>query len=72
MHFNTVSGKLNLAKDDIDYHFSSARFYETGVDDFGILNNSFKIFDKAKVSWRHELRRKVSAKKRNKASYLFS
>ena len=45
IHFNPVSGKWNLAKDDIDYHFSSARFYETGVDDFGILNNIFKIFD---------------------------
>ena len=45
IHFNLVSGKWNLAKDNIDYHFSSARFYETGDDDFGFLNNIFKIFD---------------------------
>lgn len=45
IHFNPVSGKWNLAKDDIDYHFSSARFYETGVDDFGFLKNIFTIFD---------------------------
>ena len=44
-HFNPVSGKWNLAKDDLDYHFSSARFYEKGVDDFGFLKNIFKIFD---------------------------
>ena len=45
IHFNPVSRKWNLAKDDIDYHFSSARFYETSVDDFGFLKNIFKIFD---------------------------
>jgi len=45
IHFNPVSGKWNLAKDDMDYHFSSARFYETGVDDFGFLKNIFTIFD---------------------------
>ena len=45
IHFNPVSGKWNLAKDDIDYHFSSARFYETGLDDFGFLKNIFTIFD---------------------------
>ena len=36
-----VSGKWNLAKDYLDYHYSSARFYETGVDEFGFLNNLF-------------------------------
>ena len=45
IHFNPVSGKWNLAKDDIDYYFSSARFYETSVDDFGFLKNIFTIFD---------------------------
>ena len=45
IHFNPVSGKWNLAKDDLDYHFSSARFYEKGVDDFGFLKNIFTIFD---------------------------
>jgi REP element-mobilizing transposase RayT len=45
IHFNPVSGKWNLAKDYLDY-YSSARFYETVVDDpiaigFGFLNNRF-------------------------------
>lgn len=32
-------------KDDIDYLYSSARFYETGVDDFGFLSNIYAVFD---------------------------
>jgi putative transposase len=35
IHFNPLSGKWLLAKDDLSYHFSSARFYENGVDEFG-------------------------------------
>ncbi len=34
-----------LAKDDINYYYSSARFYETGVDDFGFLKDIFLLFD---------------------------
>jgi hypothetical protein len=34
-----------LAKDDLNYHFSSARFYESGMDEFGFLNNIFTMFD---------------------------
>jgi REP element-mobilizing transposase RayT len=41
IHFNPVSGKWNLAKDYMHYRYSSARFYETGVDDFGFLYNLF-------------------------------
>jgi hypothetical protein len=41
IHFNPVSGKWNLAKDYLDYYYSSAGFYETGVDEFGFLNNLF-------------------------------
>ncbi len=41
IHFNPVSGKWNLAKDYLEYNYSSARFYETGVDDFGFLSNLF-------------------------------
>ena len=29
IHFNPVSGKWKLAKDDLDYYYSSVRFYET-------------------------------------------
>ncbi len=45
IHNNPVSGKWQLSKDDISYNFSSARFYEYGIDDFGFLNNLYKIFD---------------------------
>ena len=39
IHSNPVSGKWLLSKDDLNYHYSSSRFYETGVDDFGFLSN---------------------------------
>jgi putative transposase len=45
IHFNPVSGKWQLAKDDITYYFSSARFYETGIDEFGFLNDLISVFD---------------------------
>ena len=45
IHFNPVSGKWQLAKDDLEYYYSSARFYETGKDDFGFLKNLYQIFD---------------------------
>jgi putative transposase len=45
IHFNPVSGKWVLAKDDLDYRFSSSRFYEYGIDEFGFLKNTFTIFD---------------------------
>ena len=41
IHFNPVSGKWQLAKNDLDYYYSSARFYETGIDEFGFLKNIF-------------------------------
>jgi len=44
IHFNPVSGKWNLAKDDISYYYSSAKFYETGIDDFGFLHNLISVF----------------------------
>lgn len=45
IHFNPVNGKWTLAKDDLGYYYSSARYYETGVDDFGFLKNIYKVFD---------------------------
>lgn len=45
IHFNPVSGKWKLSKDDTGYYYSSARFYEIGEDDFGFLNNLYKEFD---------------------------
>ena len=47
IHFNPVSGKWQLSKDDLSYYYSSARFYETGIDDFGFLNNLYEVFDGA-------------------------
>ena len=45
IHFNPVQGKWALAKDDLGYHYSSARFYETGIDEFGFLHNLYEVFD---------------------------
>ena len=45
IHFNPVNGKWTLAKDDLDYYYSSVRFYETGMDEFGFLSNIFEVFD---------------------------
>ena len=44
IHYNPVSGKWHLSKDDTSYYYSSARFYETGKDEFGFLNNLFSVF----------------------------
>ena len=40
-----VSCATNRGIDDLEYYFSSARFYETGVDEFGFLTNLFNVFD---------------------------
>ncbi len=45
IHVNPVKGLWQLAKDDISYRYSSARFYETGADDFGFLNDLYSVFD---------------------------
>lgn len=45
IHFNPVSGKWKLSKDDVSYYYSSARFYATGIDEFGFLNDIFCVFD---------------------------
>jgi REP element-mobilizing transposase RayT len=45
IHFNPVSKKWMLAKDDLEYYYSSARYYNNGKDDFGFLNNLYSMFD---------------------------
>ena len=35
----------DLAKDDLGHYWSSARFYENAVDDFGFLSNLYTVFD---------------------------
>ncbi|MCZ6520416.1 MAG: transposase [Bacteroidetes bacterium] len=39
IHHNPVKGKWMLAPSSIDYRFSSATFYEDGIDEFGILTH---------------------------------
>ncbi|MEO1051639.1 MAG: transposase [Bacteroidota bacterium] len=39
VHNNPVQGKWMLADSPIDYHYSSARFYEYEQNDFGILTH---------------------------------
>ena len=45
IHFNFISDTWKLSKDDLNYSYSSARFYETGIDEFGFLNNLYWKFD---------------------------
>ncbi len=45
IHANPVSRKWLLAKDDTSYHYSSAEFYEHGIDEFGFSNNLYALFD---------------------------
>ena len=44
IHYNPLSGKWQLSKDDLGYYYSSARFYETGIDDFGFLCDLITVF----------------------------
>jgi len=44
MHNNPLQDKWKLMKHGVDYYFSSARFYEYGIDDFGFLENIFDVF----------------------------
>ena len=39
-----VGGKWHLSDDDVSYYYSSARFYETWIDDFGFLNDLTSVF----------------------------
>lgn len=39
IHNNPVTGKWNLSKGILDYKYSSAKFYENGIDEFGILTH---------------------------------
>ena len=39
IHHNPIKGKWQLANSPQDYYWSSARFYDTGIDDFGILTH---------------------------------
>ena len=45
VHFNPVSSHWKLSKNDLDYYYPSARFYENGVDDFVFLSDLYEEFD---------------------------
>lgn len=45
IHRNPNKGKWRLSKDDISYRYSSAKFYETGEDELGVLQDIFIEFD---------------------------
>jgi REP element-mobilizing transposase RayT len=39
IHNNPVKGKWMLAESPVDYKYSSASFYETGIDEFNFVNH---------------------------------
>lgn len=39
IHFNPLQEHWNLVNKPEDYKWSSARFYETGVDEFGVITD---------------------------------
>ena len=43
IHANPVQEKWNLCKEPKDYIYSSAEFYETGIDRFGLLTHIGEI-----------------------------
>lgn len=44
IHANPLQTKWNMAETPEGYHWSSARFYETGTDDFGFLTHFAERF----------------------------
>ncbi len=40
VHANPVKGRWKLAIDEVSYYYSSAKFYDTGIDDFGFLHDT--------------------------------
>ena len=39
IHLNPLQEQWNLVSKPEDYRWSSARFYETGIDDFGFITH---------------------------------
>lgn len=39
IHYNPCVGRWNLCKEPQDYYYSSASFYEKGIDNFGFLKH---------------------------------
>jgi putative transposase len=46
IHQNPLHEKWNLVKRPEDYYYSSAKFYKTGIDDFGMLTHYGEYFER--------------------------
>ena len=44
LHNNPLAAHWQLADNPIKYHYSSAKYYETEIDDFGFLNHLMDMF----------------------------
>ncbi|XOV94136.1 MAG: transposase [Bacteroidota bacterium] len=44
IHNNPIAEKWSLVSDPVDYYWSSAKFYETGIDHFGFLTHYMDEF----------------------------
>ncbi|WP_152266579.1 hypothetical protein [Agriterribacter humi] len=44
IHDNPLAEHWQLTDDPVKYYYSSAKYYETGIDDFGFLNNIVDMF----------------------------
>ncbi len=44
IHYNPVMERWKLCKEPSDYYYSSARFYETGVDNFKFIKHIGAVF----------------------------
>ena len=44
IHKNPLAKKWNLCRNIIDYNFSSAKYYELGIDDYNILTHVGEIY----------------------------
>jgi REP element-mobilizing transposase RayT len=44
LHNNPLAEHWQLTDDPVKYYFSSAKYYETEIDDFGFLNHLMDVF----------------------------
>ena len=44
IHNNPLQERWNLVENAADYNYSSAKYYDTGIDDFGFLNHYGELF----------------------------
>lgn len=44
IHNNPLSERWQLCDDPVKYYYSSAKFYESGIDDFGFLTHIMEVF----------------------------